>query len=776
MAGAIWRKLRADIKTHKLQFLLVFGVLALSAMLLTISLLLLGSTDEPWDSTFEDTNGPHVWVTSAQHDIDFSPIIEDAAVTETTGAILALAENPIVIDDEKIPFFIYVMEERPTVASPLLADGNWLEAENPDEIVLDYSFANYFDIQVGDKVTFLGGNGTQNLRVVGLAVTAHWFPFNEITKDVSPGVAYISAQTFRVLQPDPEFWYATIGLRLHNPEDSKDFANKVFETLSGSLVNVIEWQYVKQNATLANTINLSFISMFSFLGLVSVGFIIFNTIGGQVLSQYREIGLLKAVGFKPLQVTLLLLGEHLFIGLLAALAGIIFGLLLAPGFVNPFAENLNTPPPNIYAPGPLMAVLFIVEVTVTIATLLPAWQGGRIDTVQAIIAGYQKRYRRISRMAQLAGLLRLPVAVVMGVKDTFSRPIRALLAIAALALTVTIAVTSVSAQATAEHLGQSRMYSLGTSADMKVVRNFVPHEIIQDEILTRAEVREFYTELSLLGQVPGHSDQPIAFRVLSADYQGFDFQLKEGEMFTSPGEAVAGYAFLDLLDIQVGDTVDLFVEGEPVHLKIVGRHTEAYMNNNVIIISMDTYREQVGATAEPQIYYLRLQDYETAEDLRSTLLDEFEGLIDVNVITEQPLSSMVQLVNLITGLGLIMLIVASANLMSNSLLGIRERMRDIGIQKAMGLTPAQIGRSVVVGTVTITVLALLIGVPAGIWFMGKFVSQIGIEIGAGPDFYIIHWGWIATLIPILVLLAIGSSLLPAYRAARLQVIDALRYE
>ena len=89
MAGAIWRKLRADIKTHKMQFLLVFGVLTLSAMLLTISLLLLGSADEPWECTFEDTNGPHVWVSSSQFDIDFSPITEDSAVTETTGAIFS---------------------------------------------------------------------------------------------------------------------------------------------------------------------------------------------------------------------------------------------------------------------------------------------------------------------------------------------------------------------------------------------------------------------------------------------------------------------------------------------------------------------------------------------------------------------------------------------------------------------------------------------------------------------------------------------------------------
>ncbi len=60
--------------------------------------------------------------------------------------------------------------------------------------------------------------------------------------------------------------------------------------------------------------------------------------------------------------------------------------------------------------------------------------------------------------------------------------------------------------------------------------------------------------------------------------------------------------------------------------------------------------------------------------------------------------------------------------------------------------------------------------------MQVFVGQVGIQIGAGPDFYTIHWGGISLLVPLLVLLALASSLAPAIRAARLEVVDALRYE
>ncbi|MGB2897542.1 MAG: FtsX-like permease family protein [Anaerolineales bacterium] len=776
MISALWRKLRADLKSNKLQFALIWGVLALSAMLLMISLLMLDSTEEPWDRTFEATNGPHLWILSHQYDLDFTPLTEHPAVTESSEVILALAENPMVMGDEKQDIFLYAMDVLPRVAHPLIAEGRWLDPANPGEVVLDFSLARYFEFQIGDKITILAADGNRSLTIVGLAVTAHWFPYNEITKDVSPGVAYISQATLEVIQPDSAYWYSVVGLRLKEPENSKEFGDQLPGVFPGKLRTVLDWQYVKENASLANTLNGMFLGLFSILGLAAVGLIVFNTIGGQVLSQYRNIGLLKAVGVKPSQVTLMFLGEHLVIGLTAAIAGIAIGLVLAPDLVSSLAENLNTTPPDIYAPGPLLVVLVLVEATVGLATLLPAWQGGRINTVQAISVGYRSHHRRASLLAKLTAWLRMPSVVRLGVKDTFSRPLRAVLAISSLFLTVLVAITAVGALTTTEYLANNRVYFNGTSADMKVIRNFVLPSIIEDEILGSPEVADYYEEILLFGQASGHSDQPIAVRILKGNYKNFDFHIKEGRMISAPGEAVMGYAVFDMLEVQVGDTIEILIDGYPIKLAIVGRHTENFMLNNVLITSFETYQDQVESDLQTQTYYVQLKDYESAQGLRKDWLDQSQRLLNVIVITEEPLASVVQLTNLIVSLGAILMIVAGTNLMSTSLLSIRERIRDFGIQKALGITPTQIAGSVVVGAVMIVLIALLIGITLGVSLMEWFISQVGIAIGAGPDFYIIHWGGMSLLLPILVLLAVVSSLLPAIRAARLEVVEALRYE
>ena len=773
---AFWRKLRADIRTHRLQFLLIGSVLTLSAMLLTVSLLVLGSAEGPWERTFEATNGPHLWVVSHQYDLDFSPLTQDPAVSETSGVMMALANNPLVLGDEKVSLFLYAMDEPPPVAHPLVAAGRWLDPAKPAEIVLDFSLAKFYDFQVGDTVTILGAEGNQELKIVGLAVTAHWFPYDEITKDSSPGVGYISQETLKDLQPNSEAWYSVVGLRLKDPENSREMVDRAFELFPGKLQSAIEWHFVKENATLGNTLNAMFMGLFSILGLAAVGMIIFNTIGGQVLSQYREIGLLKAVGFSPRQVTLLFLAEHLSIGLIAAFLGIALGLGIAPGLVGTMAENLNTTPPDIFAPGPLITVLVLVEAAVALATLLPAWQGGRIDTVRAITVGYRNQTGRVSWFGQLSARLRLPPVVVMGVKDTFSRPLRAVLAICSLLLTVLVAITAVGAQGTTDYLAGNRFYFNGTTADMKVTRNFVPPIIIADEILSSPEVADYYEEWFVYGFAQGHGDQPLAVRLLQGNYPNFEFPLNEGRIIVAPGEAVMGYAVFDLLGVKIGDTIEILVDGQPVQLTIVGRHMENFNLDYVVITSLETYQQQTGIQAQPTNYYLRLKDFSKADDLRREWLDRSQGMINVSVVSLKPVASVLQLNNLIASLALILMVVAAANLMSTSLLSIRERVRDFGIQKTLGLTPAQIATSVVIGTVTLALIALLLGVTLGMVIIIQFIEQVGIMIGAGPDLYTIDWGQISLVLPVLVVVAILSSMIPAIRAARLEVTEALRYE
>ncbi|MGD8604492.1 MAG: FtsX-like permease family protein [Anaerolineales bacterium] len=776
MRTALIRKLRADFRTNRLQYSLITGVLALSAMLLALSLLVMRSADQPWERTFEETNGPHVWIVSNQYDLDIRPLEMNPEVTETTGLMMALSDSPIILDGTKVPMFLYAMDQPPAVAHPLLAEGRWLNQANPDEIVLDYSLARYYELRVGDQVEVLGNPDIHRLEIVGLAVTAHWFPYDDITKDIAPAVGYISQSTLTDLQPDSHFWYGAIGLRLAHPEQSKQFVQQLYQIYPRQLQSVLEWQWVQENATLANTLNVTFMGLFSILGLIAVGLIIFNTIGGQILSQYRDIGLLKAIGLTPGQVTGLFLFEHLVLGMIAAVLGIAAGIIVAPAIVSPLAENLNTIAPKVLDPALMLFVFVTVEAAVLLATLLPAWRGGGIDTIQAITVGYRRGHNRPSLLARMATGLRLPIVIVLGVKDTFSRPLRSNMAILGIAMTSIIAIMAVQANATASELSRDKVYFNGTSAQARIRRHFVPHTTIETEILDSPSVESSYGELSLFGTSPENIDQPIFFRFITEGYQTFDFQLKEGRMFENPGEAIAVYGALETLNAQIGDIVEVIVDGAPVQLTIVGRYIEGFNTGNVIISSLDTYQQQVDPQALPLIYYLNFTPQSPRDELLKRWRDQFEGVVDVEYVSEEPQSSLSQFVALLTVLGMIMTLVTIVNLMSTCVLSIRERVRDFGIQKSVGVTPTQIAVGVATGTILIAILGLVVGTFIGVTFMSDFIGNVGILLGIGTDFYSLKWSWIAGLIPFMALVAVLSSLWPAIRAARLQVVEALHYE
>jgi len=128
---------------------------------------------------------------------------------------------------------------------------------------------------------------------------------------------------------------------------------------------------------------------------------------------------------------------------------------------------------------------------------------------------------------------------------------------------------------------------------------------------------------------------------------------------------------------------------------------------------------------------------------------------------------------LVHGLNAALLLVAIANLLVTALLAVRERVRDLGVLKAIGLTPAQVRRSVFATHSVLGVGAAVIGIPLG---LGLFVGVYQIANGDTELVKLPAW-WVLMLVPAASALAVALvSALPARRAASLNVIEALHYE
>ncbi len=123
-------------------------------------------------------------------------------------------------------------------------------------------------------------------------------------------------------------------------------------------------------------------------------------------------------------------------------------------------------------------------------------------------------------------------------------------------------------------------------------------------------------------------------------------------------------------------------------------------------------------------------------------------------------------------LSALLLFVGLVNLLATLLLTTRERVRDLGVLGAVGMTPRQVSGSLVSEQALVATLARLVGLPLGLLI---FRGAVG-ATGGGDEFAYPSWWSLALLVPALVALVTLLAAPLARRAAAINVADALRFE
>lgn len=119
--------------------------------------------------------------------------------------------------------------------------------------------------------------------------------------------------------------------------------------------------------------------------------------------------------------------------------------------------------------------------------------------------------------------------------------------------------------------------------------------------------------------------------------------------------------------------------------------------------------------------------------------------------------------------GAIALIAAGVGIMNIMLVSVKERTREIGIRKAVGAKRRWILFQFIIETITLCQVGGLFGIILGIIASLLLGNAIGIQLTMPVK-------WIIISISICTVLGIISGAYPAWRAAKLDPIDALRYE
>ena len=145
------------------------------------------------------------------------------------------------------------------------------------------------------------------------------------------------------------------------------------------------------------------------------------------------------------------------------------------------------------------------------------------------------------------------------------------------------------------------------------------------------------------------------------------------------------------------------------------------------------------------------------------LFERFEGFL----MGMQFLTWFVGIATLIAG------VFAIGNIL---LITVKERTKEIGIRRAIGATPFEIKRQIVLESIFLTIIAGIFGIISGGWILIAMDSAYG----SGPDSVLINASVpiLVVFISVIILVVFGTliGLIPANRATSIKPIDALREE
>ncbi len=719
--------------------------------------------------------------------------------------------------------------------SPLkLASGEWSQGDH--EIAIDASTAKKHHYEIGDQVGVSANGPVEQYTITGIAkfgevdslggavIAVFDMPtaqallhqegtYDELSITAADGTSdkQLSDAVSAVAPKDVDVKLAA--------QEAKDAAKETNEGMS--FVRI-------------------FLLGFGGIALFVGAFVIFNTLSITVAQRTREFATLRTLGASRKQVLRSVRLEGFVIGLLASVIGLVLGIGIAKGMNALFvAFGIDLPNAGTVVATRTIIVSLLIGTGVTLlSSIVPARRATRVPPIAAVREGaelpqssMQKHSAKLAigviaaalaamSMGVFGNVSGLLVAVLLGggllalfigvalIAPRLVKPLASLVGwpgrriggsagrlassnsvrnpsrTAATAAALMVGLTLVTAVAV---LGNGLRASVNDAVE-KQLRS-------ADYVLAGSDGATYAADAD--ETLSGTSGVKLASSVRSGEalvdgdagmiggidpatighFYTFDWTEGSADTLSKLGDdgAIITESYADKQDKKVGDEIAITTPtGDERTVVVRGIHNPPRMDS--LLLDVTVSQQAFDAAYEAPRNSMTFVD--TSDGVSTAAIEKAAAAYpDADVSTAESFGkdrtkSFATFLQMIYVLLAFSVVVSLFGMVNTLVLSVFERTRELGMLRAIGMTRRQARRMIRQESVITALIGAALGLPLGIFIaalLTEALSQYGVVMS-------IPIGMLAAFTLVAVLAGLGAAILPARRAARLNVLNALHYE
>ncbi len=800
-----WRKVLADLWGNKTRTLLVVASIAVGVFAIGVITGTYVMLKEDLNLSYSSSNPANISLMTTPLNDDVVDIVrrmdEVADAEAFTTASLRLQTG--LESWKTLKLYAFPDYEERTIHRLLSPVGATVPSDH--EIILEHKTLASLNAAIGDTLDIELPDGTRRqITIVGTGVDQSEI-YDIILGDLR---GYVTVDTLEWLHQPITMNQLYVTVAGGDPNDKAAIqraATSVTNRLERAGASVFRTQTALRSKHPLDSIIQALIAVLIILGVLIAflsGSLIANTMSALLSQHLRQIGIMKLVGARRVQITAMYFVLIMSFGIVALVVSVPLASVAAYALLGFIANIVNFVMQDFrVVPQAILVQIFIGLIIPPAAGILPVLAGSRITVQKAIsstgISGAQQKKGWLDHQLERLKILSRPLLI--SIRNTFRRKGRLALTLFTLTLGGAVFIAVFNAQVSLDTKMEQVTRYFGADVQLDFVDSYRVEKITNQALtipgVERVEVWLMtgadWLHPPLVPPGGGETGEvPSAVGIIAppADSDLIDPTLLEGRWLL-PGDQNAitvNEAFWnETPDLKPGDKLRLKLAGREDDWMVVGIFQYTGFDDLVAYANYDYVADELQQTRHASSYRIVTTQHDLAfqEQISAQLNAHFRDLgLEVSKAEAGKAfnASVTDVLGILTAVLLVMALmtalVGSIGLTGTMSMNVMERTREIGVMRAIGAHNQIVSKLVIVEGLVIGLMSYGMGAALSFPISMLLSNVISLAIFNTPaPFAFTAQGFLIWLI-VVIFLSMAASLLPARNASKLTIREVLAYE